>query len=142
MRSSTSSIKINAPADRVWDALVNPDKVKLWQYGSDLITSWKPETPIRFVTAWGDKVFEQWGTVLEFTPHTKLKYSLFAPRPDLADIPENYFYMTYQLEEADGSTKLSIIQDDPRPQPHQTSEDDGSGEAVLNALMDLVEKGN
>lgn len=139
MHSSTSSIQINASAQRVWDALVNPDKVKLWQYGSDLITSWQPGTAIRFVTAWGDKVFEQWGTVLEFKPHTKLKYSLFAPRPDLADVPENYFYMTYQLEEADGSTKLSIIQDDPRPQPPQTSEDDGSGQAVLNTLKGLVE---
>lgn len=141
MRSSSSDIKINAPAERVWDALVNPAKVKRWQYGSDLITSWQPETPIRFVTKWGDKVFEQWGTVLEFTPCNKLKYSLFAPRPDLADSPENYFYMTYLLVENDGSTDLSIIQEDPRPQADGTPSDDDSGQAVLNALKDLVETG-
>lgn len=140
MRSSTSTIEINAPADRVWDALVNPSKVKLWQYGSDVVTSWEPGTPIRFITAWGEKVFEQWGTILEFSPNKRLKYSLFAPRPDLNDSPENYFYMTYLLEESHKGTKLSIVQDDPRPQTQPVQEDDGAN-AILQGLKALVEHG-
>ena len=39
MRTSTSTIEIDAPAIRVWEALVNPEKVKVWQYGSDLVTT-------------------------------------------------------------------------------------------------------
>lgn len=140
MRSSTSSIRIDAPAQRVWCALVEPDKVKRWQYGSDLHTTWQPGAPIRFVAAWGDKVFEQWGTVLEFVPHARIRYSHFAPRPGVADVPENYFCMTYLLEEMGGSTMLSITQDDPRSSSDQASNDD-SGNAVLKALKDLVETG-
>jgi len=37
------------------------------------------------------------GTVLEFTPYTSLRYSLFAPRPGMEDKPENYFTMSYSL---------------------------------------------
>ena len=140
MRTSTSTIEIDAPATRVWEALVNPEKVKLWQYGSNLVTTWQPGSSIRFTTPWGDKVFEQWGKVIDVVPPKSLKYSLFAPRPDLTDSPENYFFMTYLLEEHQGKTKLSIIQDDPRPQTQPAQEDEG-GNAILLSLRTLVENG-
>ncbi|HEY0332331.1 MAG TPA: SRPBCC domain-containing protein [Stenotrophomonas sp.] len=142
MRTSSSTVEINAPADRVWDALINPSKVKLWQYGSEVVTSWEPGTPIRFITPWGEKVFEQWGTLIEFVPNKILKYSLFAPRPGLSDSQENYFYMTYLLDEGHEGTKLSVIQDDPRPQipSAQDHEDDGEN-AILKGLKELVELG-
>lgn len=140
MRTSTSTIEISAPATRVWEALVNPEKVKLWQYGSDLVTTWQPGSSIRFITPWGDKIFEQWGKVMEVVPPKLLKYSLFAPRPDLADNPENYFFMTYLLEENQGKTKLSIIQEDPRPQTQPAQADEGEN-TILLGLKALIENG-
>ena len=115
IRTSTSQIEIDAPAVQVWQALTDPKMVRHWQYGSVLTTTWEPGSPIRFTTAWGDQVFEQWGTVIDYKPHSSLKYSLFAPRPGLDDNPENYFFMTYLLTESEGKTRLSIIQHDPRP---------------------------
>ena len=79
------------------DTLTKPALVKLWQYGSDLITNWEVGSIIRFRTEWEGKVFEQWGEVLEVKPPELLKYSLFAPRPGLEDKPENYFIMSYVL---------------------------------------------
>ncbi len=131
MKTSTSVIQIDAPADRVWDALVNPAKVKPWQHGSELVTTWEIGSPIRFTTPWGDRVFEQWGTVLEVAPPKSLKYSLFAPRPDLTDSPENYFFMTYRIEEDAGRTTLRIIQEDSRP---QSGASDGDDESVKPSL--------
>ena len=91
MALNISTIYINASAQRVWDALTKPKLVKKWQYGSDLITEWKVGSDIRFTAKWEDKIFEQWGKVLEVRPHELLKYNLFAPRPGLEDKPENYF---------------------------------------------------
>ena len=138
MHRTRSTIAIHAPAARVWDALVSPAKVKRWQYGSDLVTSWEPGTPIRFSTPWGESTFEQWGTVLEVTPNKALKYSLFAPRPGLEDRPENYFVMMYLLEDHGDRTTLSIVQEDPRPQGQADDVDDG-GNAILEGLKALVE---
>ncbi len=78
--------------------------------------------------------------MVEIIPYKKLKYSLFAPRPDLKDSPENYFYMTYLLEEGDEGTKLSVVQDDPRPQTQPAQADDGEN-TILKGLKELVEHG-
>lgn len=77
----------------MWAALTDPVHVKRWQYGSTLLTTWAIGSTIRFASEGEDQTFEQWGTVLAFDPPSQLRYSLFAPRPDLEDRLENYFTM-------------------------------------------------
>ena len=138
MATNISTLTINASKQRVWDVLTKPELVKLWQYGSDLQTSWKEGTEIRFTTKQEDKVFEQWGQVLEVDPTNFVKYSLFAPRPGLEDRPENYFTMMYVLTETNGKTKLEIIQDDHRPNAMQ-QKPQGEENPILQALKKLAE---
>jgi uncharacterized protein YndB with AHSA1/START domain len=97
MATNISTINIKASTQKVWDALTKPELVKLWQYGSELTTNWNVGSEIKFRTEWEGKVFEQWRTVLEMRTNELIKYNLFAPRPDLADKPENYFVMSYVL---------------------------------------------
>ena len=92
MKTSDSTVKIIAPAKKVWLALTVPDLVKQWQYGSDLLTTWEVGSPIIFRNEWNGQVFEQKGNVLEFLPESRVRYSLFVPRPDLQGIPEHYFH--------------------------------------------------
>ena len=139
MPINISTLFINAPIEKVWDTVTTPALVKLWQYGSDLLTSWEPGSNIRFTTAWGGKIFEQWGKVLEYQPNTLVKYSLFAPRPDLEDRPEHYFIMSYVLSEENSQTKLQIIQEDNRPGASQEAPQ-GEENPVLKSLKDLAEK--
>ena len=139
MNTKDSIVKIRAPADKVWLALTVPDLVKQWQYGSDLLTTWKPGSPIVFRNEWNGQVFEQKGTVLEFSPQSRVKYSLFFPRPGLEDIPENHFFMTYELTESNGLTSLLFRQEDPRPAPDEASSGGDDGPDVLSTLKELVE---
>jgi uncharacterized protein YndB with AHSA1/START domain len=138
MPKNISTITINASLQKVWDALTKPALVKLWQYGSVLTTDWQAGSPIRFTTEWEGKVFEQWGKVLEVQPNQLLKYSLFAPRPDMEDKPENYFTMSYVLSAANGQTKLEIIQEDNRPGAVQEAPQ-GEENPVLQALKKVAE---
>jgi len=143
LRTSISKVELNASIPKVWNALTNPDLVKLWQYGSVLTTTWEPNTSICFATEWNGQRFEQWGKVIEFIPYSAIKYSLFAPRPDLTDSPENYFFMTYRLTEQDGRTLLEITQDDPRPLAESetiATEDEDNENPILQMLKNLVEK--
>jgi uncharacterized protein YndB with AHSA1/START domain len=139
VKTSDSSVKISAPAKKVWLALTTPRLVKQWQYGSELLTTWEVGTSIVFRNAWNGQVYEQKGTVLEFSPESRLKYSLFVPGPDLQDIPEHYFFMTYELAESGERTSLLVRQEDPRPAPPDGSSVGDDGPDVLSLLKDLVE---
>ena len=139
MKTSDSIVKIVAPARKVWLALTVPDLVKQWQYGSDLLTTWEVGTLIIFRNEWHGQVFEQKGNVLEFLPESRLKYSLFFPRPDLDDIPEHHFFMTYELTESGGLTTLLFRQEDPRPSPPDDSSGGEDGPDVLSSLKEIVE---
>ncbi len=60
----------------MWDVLTNPAQVKLWPYGSSLITNWETGSDIKFSVEWDGKLFEQRGKVLVFKPNELVKYSL------------------------------------------------------------------
>lgn len=139
MAINISTVTINAPVQKVWETLTQPELVKLWQYGSDLLTAWQVGSEIKFTTKWDDKIFEQWGKVLEIKPNELIKYSLFAPRPGLEDRPENYFVMSYILSPENGKTKLEIVQEDNRPNAVQ-EEPQGEENPVLKSLKMIAER--
>ena len=138
MATNISTIKLNASLDKVWDTLTKPEKVKLWQFGSDLITTWEVGSNIEFITEWEGQIFKQWGKILEIRPNERIKYSLFAPRPELEDKPENYFIMNYVLANENGQTKLEIIQEDNRPNAVQ-EEPQGEENSILKSLKEIAE---
>lgn len=138
MATNISTIRINASIEKVWEALTRPELVKQWQYGSDLITNWSVGSDIRFRTEWQEKIFEQWGKIVEIKPNELIKYSLFAPRPDLEDRSENYFMMIYVLTSENGYTKLDIIQEDNRPGAIQEKLQ-GEENPVLQSLKKIAE---
>jgi hypothetical protein len=138
MATNISTVFLNAPIEKVWNALTKPELVKQWQYGSDLLTDWKIGNEIRFRNEWEGQVFEQWGTVLDVIPNQKIKYSLFFPRPELEDKPENYFIMSYVLSEENQKIKLEIIQEDNRPGAVQEAPQ-GDENPILQGLKALIE---
>ncbi len=138
MVRNITTVALQAPIQKVWDVLTKPELVKQWQYGSDLITDWKVGNEIRFRTEWQGKVFEQWGKVLEVVPPTHIRYSLFAPRPDLEDKTENYFIMHYVLKNEKDKVVLEIIQEDNRPGA-VPEEQQGDDNPALVALKKVVE---
>lgn len=144
MRTSTSTVRIEAPRVVVWAVITEPAYVQQWQYGSALSTDWSIGSPIRFTTEWEGTTFEQWGTVQLVDAPTQLRYTLFAPRPGVEDQPENYFTMIYRLEDDAAGTVLTITQEDPRADAGDDSgseDSDGDDEEnpVLVALKSLAE---
>ncbi|MEO7984535.1 MAG: SRPBCC domain-containing protein [Bacteroidota bacterium] len=138
MAINISTLFLDASLQKVWDTITKPGKVKLWQFGSDLLTDWEVGSDIQFVTEWEGQVFKQWGTVLENRPGELIKYNLFAPRPGLEDKPENYFIMSYILTAENGRTKLEIIREDNRPNAVQ-EEPQGEENPVLQSLKNIAE---
>jgi uncharacterized protein YndB with AHSA1/START domain len=142
VRVTTSTVTVLAPRGVVWEVITRPEFVRQWQYGSDLTTDWTVGAPIRFRAEWQGQDFEQWGTVLEFSPTERLRYSLFAPRPDLEDRPENYFTMTYELHDVGAGTAVTFIHEDPREVGSEVdeSDDDNPVLVVLKTVAESIAK--
>lgn len=115
MATYISAITTTASTEKVFNALTDPELVKQWQYGRELITDWKVGGKIRFSTGSGSDVLEQWGTVLDMRTNELIKYNLFTPGRDLEDKIENYCVTSYVLTKNKGKTKIEIIQEDHRP---------------------------
>lgn len=106
-----STIHISAPAAKVWEALTTPSIIKLYFFGTEVITDWKIDSPIVFRGIWDGKPYEDKGIIHEFKPDSYLRYTYLSSLSGLADHPENYANITYDLNEDHGITSLTITQD-------------------------------
>jgi uncharacterized protein YndB with AHSA1/START domain len=101
---------IHAPIEKVWEGLTNPELVKEYFFGSQLVTTWQPNSSIFFRGKWDGKEYEDKGTVLKFEPNKMLSFDYFSAWSDLEDRPENYMIITYRVKKKGKSTVLTISQ--------------------------------
>jgi uncharacterized protein YndB with AHSA1/START domain len=110
----TNTITINASADKVWDALVNPDQTAKYMFGCRTVSDWKKGSSLLWEGEWeGKKTVFVKGTIAEIRPGQFLSYTVIDPlNPNIPDIPENYLTVTYDLMEENGKTVLTVTQGD------------------------------
>ncbi|WP_409416344.1 SRPBCC domain-containing protein [Flavobacterium sp. PS2] len=108
-----NSIEINAPADKVWDALTNPEKTKVYMFGCEALSDWEVGSELLWQANYEgqDLVFVK-GHIVSIEPNKKLIYSTFDPNSTIPDIPENYLNVTYELADNNGKTILNVSQGD------------------------------
>ena len=108
---SQASITINAPIVKVWDALVTPETIKQYMFGTDVVSDWKQGSPIIWKGEYQGKKYEDKGVILKLEPKRTLQYSHFSPLSGKPDSPENYHTVTMKLTEQDAITTLLLSQD-------------------------------
>lgn len=138
MHIATSTIKVNAPASKVWEALTNPDMVKQYFFGTNLKTDWKVGGPISYSGEWQGKAYEDKGTVLEFVPEKRMVSTYWSSMGGLPDVPENYKTITTELYEENGVTTVTISQDN-NETAESAKHSEGNWGMVLAGLKKLVE---
>jgi uncharacterized protein YndB with AHSA1/START domain len=132
------SININADKAEVWDALVNPEKIKLYLFGTETISDWKVGGAIIFQGSWEGVTYKDKGTILEFIPEQKLKYDYWSSFSKLEDVPENYQQITFDLTNQDGKTILTLTQENvPNQEAKEHSE--ANWGMVLSQLKQIIE---
>ena len=106
-----ASIKINAPASKVWQALTDPQAIKQYMFGTRVVTDWQEGSPISWKGEWQGRQYEDKGIILQFEPEKKLQYSHFSPLSGAEDLPENYHIVTVELLPEGGQTRVTLAQD-------------------------------
>lgn len=108
-----STITINAPAAKVWDALINPEQTKKYMFGCETVSDWQIGSPLLWQAEYEGKltVFVK-GEILDLQPEKLLKYTTIDPLSTIDDISENYLTVTYELISEGENTILNVTQGD------------------------------
>ena len=102
---------IKASAEQVWNTLTNPDKIQQYLFGSRVDTDWKPGSKANFYIVQDEKqITIVKGEVIRCTQNRLLEHTLFPHKSGIEDVPENYIVITYELQQHDGETDLTITQ--------------------------------
>ena len=132
---------INASADKVWNALTDPGMIKKYMFGTTVISDWKEGNKIIWKGEWEGKTYEDKGKILLFEPKKSLQYSHFSPLAGLHDSPENYHIVTFDLEEKDKQTIVTLTQTnnaDEKTKDHSEK----NWKMMLASLKKLLEDAN
>jgi len=136
----TISQDIQAPIPKVWDALINPAKIKQYLFGTDTHCDWKVGSPLRFTGEWEGKQYEDKGTILAIEKEKLLSYDYWSNFSGAPDVPENYQIVTFRLKESKGTTELQLTQQNIRSEESKVHSQE-NWKMVLKSMKELVEKG-
>lgn len=94
----SQSIKINATANAVWTVLTDPEKIKVYLFGTETLTDWKVGSPILFQGEYDGHSYKDKGIVRENKSNESLIYSYWSGFSGLEDKEENYSLIIYSIE--------------------------------------------
>lgn len=133
------SITIDAPKEKVWEALITPKIIKRYMFGTDVVSDFEEGSKIVWKGRWEGKLYEDKGEILEVSPNRRLQYTHFSPLTGQKDIPENYHTVTIELSEGDKKTNVVLTQDNnPTDEAREHSEKNWS--KMLEGLKNVLEK--
>ncbi len=106
----SDSILIHAKPEEVWDALTNPTKIKTYLFGTNTSGEWKVGGEIRFEGEYNGQAYSDKGFVQTAKPYQELSYTYWTGFSGLADLPENYALVSYQLQQTQKGVMLTWTQ--------------------------------
>ena len=129
---------INAPTSKVWEALTKPELIKQYLFGTEVTTDWQVGSPIRYKGVWQGQPYEDKGTVVQMEPGKLIVSTFWSSLAGMADSPENYKTVRYELSGADGGTRLTITQDN-NASEEEARHSEQNWTMVLDGIKRLVE---
>lgn len=135
---ASARVVIDAPVSDVWEAFVNPEMIRKYAFGAEVVSAWKKGSSIRWKGVWKGADYEDRGTILEFEEGRRLSYSHFSPTTGLPDEPENYHTVTVMLGREDRGTAVTLTQDN-NPDEEAREHSQRNWESMLQSLKRLLE---
>jgi uncharacterized protein YndB with AHSA1/START domain len=108
---ATAQCEIDAPPEKVWQALTDPQLIKKYMFGSEVRTDWKPGSPITWQGEFEGRKYMDKGEIIAAEPGRRLEVTHFSPLTGQEDRRENYHRVSYELQQTDGGTSVRLTQD-------------------------------
>ena len=134
------SIEINSSSENVWDALINPEKIQHYLFGTQATSDWKVGSSILFEGEMGGQQYRDKGNVLEVIEFELIRYNYWSGFSGLEDLPENYCMVIYRIEKTnDNSINFTWEQIGFSSEENKCHTENGLGN-MLEQIKEIVEK--
>ena len=112
MSEATAQVSrtVNAPVEKVWEALTTPETVGSLFMGSQVDSEFEVGAPITFKGEYKGKSYEDKGQILTVDEGRRLSFSHYSPMSGAPDRPDNYHVVTFDLEPQKGATRVTLTQ--------------------------------
>ena len=137
--TATAWTTIKASSEVVWDALVDPEAIRAYMFGTTVTTDWHEGNPITWEGEWQGRHYRDKGTVLHVQPTKELEYTHYSPLSGEPDEPANYHTVRIELDEEKDRTHVMLTQDN-NPSEEARKHSQKNWETVLRGLKDFVEQ--
>ena len=133
------TVDINASTKKVWEALTEPQLIKQWLFGTNVISDWKVGSPILFTGTWQGTEYKDKGTILQLEPEKIFQYNYWSGFSGLPDTIENYSIITFELFPKTNCTQLTLTQSNfPTEIGYEHSDKNWNGTLAL--MKSIIEK--
>ncbi len=137
--SAEVSISLQSSLTKVWNALTDPDLIRQYFLGVNVITDWKVGGSIVYKGEWEGHAFEDKGIIRVYEPEKRLEVDYWSAFSGTLDELENYQKVTYTLTRQNEDVLLTITQDN-IPNLESVASTEKNWMSVLNGLKNLLEK--
>lgn len=134
-----TSIHINAPVSKVWDALTNAELIKKYFFGTECISDWKKGSPIVYRGVWEGKPYEDKGNIIDIEKEKFIFYNYWSSMSGTADVPANYSEIRYELTPDKNGTTFTVIQHDIKTQEAREHSEKNWG-FIMNGMKKMLEE--
>jgi uncharacterized protein YndB with AHSA1/START domain len=136
------SMDVDAPAATLWRVLTERAFIEKYMFGCYAETDWRPGSPLLWKGAADHKLYVK-GHIREIDPPRRLVYTVIDPNAPIADVPENYLVMTYEVKDrGPRRCTLDIAQGNFATVANGTERYQDSlngGDGILTAIKQLAE---
>jgi uncharacterized protein YndB with AHSA1/START domain len=136
---ATAECEIDAPPDKVWRALTDPELIKKYMFGSEVKTDWQPGSPITWKGEFEGREYEDKGEIISVDPGRRLEVTRFSPLTGQEDRPENYHRVRYELQQTTGGTSVRLSQDN-SSSAEEAEHSAANWQMMLDGLKNVVEQ--
>jgi len=130
---------IEAPVEKIWDALVNPATIKQYMFGTTVTSDWKQGSPITWEGEWEGKPYKDYGKILVIDPHHRLKYTHISGSDQTSDENEKTHTVNIILTNDGHQTHVTLEQDNNKNDAAR-SESEKNWNMMLKGMKSLLEK--
>jgi len=133
--------RINTPIEKVWDALINPDIIKQYMFGADVLSDWKEGSQIVWRGEWEGKPFEDHGMITKMIPRKLLEFKHFSESSGLPEKEENYHTVSIELKNDEPGVIVTLTQDN-NASSEEMEKSQKNWTTMLDTMRQILEKQN